>query len=371
MNALAIIIIILSSLFPISDYFLFYSISLMDNIFPLLIILFSILTIALKSKTVYSVFASVFALIFFMNNAGWNIFFTFTAFLIMLLSFFMAVSAETNMVIKRKSEIWKIRKESELAREKKAENSQSENIEVAEKVQSVSVEEKKDTPSATPSFQTASKKRKEIIRWPRVLFIISALAVACVYLYLIIDGFTITGLIDWFDFAINTGNIYASAFISAFLPVFLIALCFIRKRSVCVISSVLVFFLSAWAILQFYIYSFRFNFDALFFTVFDVFSFAFYYTNSIILSFNDYPMYYVTLFSPLLLVITSIIYAKSKKVYVAEKIEQPVVAEKSDVQSDLNTVSSVSDNIDEGEKKQDKGESSEDEILDVEQQQRD
>lgn len=369
MNALAIIIIILSSLFPISDYFLFYSISLMDNIFPFLIILFSILTIALKSKTVYSVFASVFALVFFMKNAGWNIFFTFSAFLIMLLSFFMAVSAETNMVIKRKSEIWKIRKESELAREKKAENSQSEKIEAAEKVQSVSVEEKKDTPSATPSFQTASKKRKEIIRWPRVLFIISALAVACVYLYLIIDGFTITGLIDWFDFAINTGNIYASAFISAFLPVALIALCFVRKRSVCVISSLLVFFLSAWATLQFCLYI-KYYYGA-FISVFELFITAFYDYIAIIFLLSKNPIFYVTLFSPLLLIISSIIYAKSKKVYVAEKIEQPVVAKKSDVQSDLNTVSSVSDNNDEGEKEQDKEESSEDEILDVEQQQRD
>lgn len=365
MNALAIIIIILSSLCPISDYFLFYSISLMDNIFPLLVILFSILTIALKSKTVYSVFASVFALLFYMTNAGWNVFSTFISFLVMLLSFFMAICAETTVVSSRKEAIWKIRKESELAREKKAADTQNEKTE--EKPNSASREEKK----AYTDVVSAGKKRKEIIRWPRVLFIISALAVACVYLYLIIDGFTFRGLVDWFYYAINTGNIYASAFISAFLPVALIALCFIRKRSVCVISSVLVFFLSAWAILQFYIYSFRFNFDALFFTVFDVFSFAFYYINSIILSFNDYPMYYVTLFSPLLLVITSIIYAKSKKVYVAEKIEQPVSAEKSNVQSDLNTVSSVSDNIDEGEKKQDKGESSEDEILDVEQQQRD
>lgn len=365
MNALAIIIIILSSLFPISDYFLFYSISLMDNIFPFLIILFSILTIALKSKTVYSVFASVFALIFFMNNAGWNIFFTFSAFLIMLLSFFMAVSAETNMVIKRKSEIWKIRKESELAREKKAENSQSEKIEVAEKVQSASREEKK----AYTDVVSAGKKRKEIIRWPRVLFIISALAVACVYLYLIIDGFTITGLIDWFDFAINTGNIYASAFISAFLPVFLIALCFIRKRSVCVISSLLVFFLSAWATLQFCLYI-KYYYGA-FISVFELFITAFYDYIAIIFLLSKNPIFYVTLFSPILLVITSIIYAKSKKVYVSEKIEQPVVAEKSDVQSDLNTVSSVSDNNDEGEKEQDKEESSEDEILDVEQQQRD
>lgn len=362
MNALAIIIIILSSLFPISDYFLFYSISLMDNIFPFLIILFSILTIALKSKTVYSVFASVFALIFFMNNAGWNIFFTFTAFLIMLLSFFMAVSAETNMVIKRKSEIWKIRKESELAREKKAENSQSEKIEAAEKMQSVSVEEKKDTPSATPSFQTASKKRKEIIRWPRGLFIISALAVACVYLYLIIDGFTITGLIDWFDFAINTGNIYASAFISAFLPVFLIALCFIRKRSVCVISSLLVFFLSSWAILQFHIYYVYFNYDAIFFSVVDVFGFVFYYPYRIFSSFNDYPVYYVNLLSPLLLVITSIIYAKSKKVYVPENTVNTVATEKNEVEVSLNPVSSVSEAVKEDEKEQD----AEDEILDVE-----
>ncbi|HIV98318.1 MAG TPA: hypothetical protein IAB12_00880 [Candidatus Ornithospirochaeta avicola] len=362
MNALAVIIIILSSLSPISDYFLFYSISLMDNIFPLLVILFSILTIALKSKTVYSVFASVFALLFYMTNAGWNVFITFISFMLMILSFFMAVCAETNMVMDRKAEIWKIRKESELAREKSAASSDSEKIESVEKVQSVSVEEKKDTPSATPSIQTASKKRKEIIRWPRVLFIISSIAVACTYLYLIIVAFTFSGLVDWFDFAVNTGNIFASAFISAFLPVFLIALCFIRKRSVCVISSLLVFFLSAWAILQLHIYYVYFNYNAIFFSVVDVFSYVFFYPNSIFSSFNDYPIYYVNLLSPLLLVITSIIYARSKKVYVPENTVNTVATEKKEVEVSLNPVSSVSEVIGADEKEQDE----EDEILDVE-----